>query len=210
MTAERATRPFFATDPVTLAKKLIGQTLVRVLDDGTRLAGVIVETEAYLGGRDKAAHSYKLHRSARNEPMYQQPGAAYVYFTYGMHHCFNVVAGRVDEPVAVLIRALEPTEGESLIRLNRARGDERRADAFRTTDLCSGPGKICQALRIDCSMNGADLAQNPSLFILRTKPRRVADTRLTNTARVGVGSAGRWGSRRLRWYLTASPHVSAR
>lgn len=210
MNAERATRRFFATDPGSLAKKLIGQTLVRVLDDGTRLAGIIVETEAYLGQRDKAAHSYKLHRSARNEPMYAPPGTAYVYFTYGMHHCFNVVAGAIDEPVAVLIRALEPQEGESLIRLNRSRGDERRRENLRISDLCSGPGKLCQALHIDRSLNGVDLAMDPRLFILRTKTRRVADTKLTNTVRVGIDSAGDWKNRRLRWYLTASPHVSVR
>ncbi len=193
---------------VDVARGLLGALLEHDSPQG-RTVGRVVETEAYLARGDGASHSHR-GPTERNASMFLAAGHAYVYRIYGMHHCFNVVAGRVDEPVAVLIRALEPTEGESLIRLNRARGDERRADAFRTTDLCSGPGKICQALRIDCSMNGADLAQNPSLFILRTKPRRVADTRLTNTARVGVGSAGRWGSRRLRWYLTASPHVSAR
>src|SRR5882672_5499226 len=96
-------------DPITLARRLLGQQLVRVLK-GQRLAGIIVETEAYLGAQDRAAHTWNGRRTPRNESMYLPGGHAYVYFTYGNHYCLNVVCGRKDEGVAVLIRALQPME----------------------------------------------------------------------------------------------------
>src|SRR5690349_21341655 len=88
-------RSFYSTGSAQLAQRLIGQRLVRVLDGGTRLAGIIVETEAYVGVKDRAAHSFGGRRTPRNEAMYQQAGTAYVYFTYGMHFCMNVVCGEV-------------------------------------------------------------------------------------------------------------------
>jgi DNA-3-methyladenine glycosylase len=96
-------------DPITVARRLLGQRLVRVTD-GIRLAGTIVEVEAYLGAEDRAAHTFGGRRTARNESMYLPGGHAYIYFTYGAHFCLNVVCGQRDEGVAVLIRALEPTE----------------------------------------------------------------------------------------------------
>ena len=96
----RWSRRDFSAGSVEIAQRLIGSTLVRILDDGTRLSGVIVETEAYLGVEDAAAHSFGGRRTARNEAMYAVGGTSYVYFTYGMHHCVNVVCGGIDEPVA--------------------------------------------------------------------------------------------------------------
>src|SRR4051812_30322018 len=104
---QRVTRAFYRRDPVTLAKALLGQRLVRVLE-GRRLTGIIVETEAYLGISDMAAHTYSGRRTARVASMWLDGGHAYVYFTYGMHYCLNVVAGTAGDPVAVLLRALEP------------------------------------------------------------------------------------------------------
>jgi hypothetical protein len=96
--AQRLPRRFYQRDPVTLARALLGQVLVRVLDDGTRLAGRIVETEAYLGVIDRAAHSYGGRRTARNAAMWGPAGHAYVYFVYGLHHCMNVVAEGPERP----------------------------------------------------------------------------------------------------------------
>ena len=197
----RMPRAAYATEPTDLARALIGQRLVRVLDDGTRLAGTIVETEAYLGEPDRAAHTFGGRRTRRNEAMYARAGTAYVYFTYGMHHCVNIVCGEVDEPVAVLIRALEPTEGLERMAAHRAR-------ARRPRDLCSGPGKLCQALAIDRGLNGIDLTRDGRLFVEIVGDGPIEPGRLVNTPRIGVGSSGDWAHRPLRWALAGCEHVS--
>lgn len=203
----RALRPVdFKHSSDELAQHLIGCKLVRVLEGGVRVAGRIVETEAYLGVRDRAAHSYGGRRTERNEAMYARAGTAYVYFTYGMHHCFNVVCGEVDEPVAVLVRALEPVEG--IDRMHAERGRRRDGSARKDTDLCSGPGKLCRALAIDRDLNGIDLTSDGRLFVESSRDGPIEPARLSKTARVGVDYAGAWSRRRLRWYLTDSPHVS--
>ncbi len=195
----------YDTDAATLARRLLGCLLVRVLDDGTRLSGVIVETEAYLGAPDRASHAFGGRRTARNEAMYGRPGTCYVYFTYGMHFMCNVVCGRRDEPLAVLLRALEPAQGVEVMRRHRAR--RPRARPLGDTDLCSGPGKLCQALAIDRRLNGLDLTTGVDLFIQRSVCPPV-DGQLANTPRIGVDSAGEWARKPLRWFLAASPHVS--
>lgn len=203
----RWVRADFAHDSPTLARRLLGQRLVRVLETGERLAGLIVETEAYLGVPDRAAHSFGGRRTARVEPMYGPPGTAYVYFTYGMHHCFNVVAGRAGEPVAVLVRALAATEGLDAMRTRRSAA--RKGVGLRDTDLCSGPGKLCQALAIDRALTGLDLASDPRLWVERAGPTLPA-SRLVNTVRVGVEGAGDWAGAPLRWHVAGDPHVSRR
>lgn len=201
----RLGRRDYATDPVTLAKSLIGCRLVRALR-GRRLAGIIVETEAYLGVQDRAAHSFGGRRTPRVEPMYAKPGTAYVYFTYGMHHCMNVVAGREGEPVAVLIRALEPIEG--LERMRALRAARRPGARLRDTDLCSGPAKLCEALAIDSDLSAIDLVSDPRLFIEPRCATLEGPIELVNTARIGVGYADEWAAAPLRWFAAANPHVS--
>lgn len=199
-------RRFYARSAEALAVALLGTRLVRVLADGTRLAGRIVETEAYLGVEDRAAHSFGGRRTARNESMYGRPGTAYVYFTYGMHHCFNVVCAREGEPQAVLIRALEPVEGGEVMRRLRS---ARRARSVPDTHLCSGPGRLCQAMGIDREDDGVDLADPTSrLFIIRGAGRLSADESVLNTARIGVAYAGDWADLPLRWCVAGNPHVS--
>ena len=201
---ERLGRAFFARDPVTLAQDLLGVVLVRVLDSGERLSGVIVETEAYLGVKDRAAHAFGGRRTARNESMYGQPGTAYVYFTYGMHHCVNVVCGGVDEPVAVLIRALEPREGLEAMAANRGRV---RAPVV---SLCSGPGKLCQAMAIDRELDGVDLPSDGRLFLEAGADGPINARAVRCGPRIGLGDVGVWASRRLRWWVGDSAHVSVR
>lgn len=192
-------------DPVSLAQALIGCRLVCRTASGTRVSGVIVETEAYLGVEDAAAHSYRGRRTARTEPMYGPPGTAYVYFTYGMHHCFNVVCGEEGEPVAVLIRALRPGEGVALMRRRRGSAARRAADVT----LCAGPGRLCEALGIDRRLTGVDLVTHPRLFIeRRTRASSSVAPALANTRRIGVEYAGEWARRPLRWHLETDPHVS--
>jgi len=197
MSGVRLTRRFYRRDPVTLAKALLGKELVRRLDDGQELSGRIVETEAYLGVRDKAAHSYRGRRTKRNASMYLDGGHAYVYFIYGMHWCFNIVSDRVDVPTAVLVRALEPLAG--IAEMKRRRGKEQ------DVELCSGPAKLTEALAIDRSMDGADLAASDHLFLCRGRRKAAAST----SRRVGVDYAEEWARRRLRFFETGNPNVSS-
>ncbi|MBX9736552.1 MAG: DNA-3-methyladenine glycosylase, partial [Phycisphaerales bacterium] len=148
---DRAGRSFFAIPASELAVTLVGCSLVRVLNDGSRLSGVIVETEAYIGPEDQASHAKGGRRTARNEPMWATPGTSYVYFTYGMHFCMNISANRADHPGAVLIRAIEPREGLQRMRELRSGSRQRRVGAkpMRNVDLCRGPARLCQALAID-------------------------------------------------------------
>ncbi len=189
----------FADDPVTVARRLLAQRLVRVVD-GRRRAGRIVEVEAYLGAADRAAHTFNGRRTKRNQSMYLPGGHAYVYFTYGMHYCLNVVCGSAGDGVAVLLRALEPTEGLELMFA-------RRRKARRATDLCSGPAKLTQALGIDRSLDGTDLRTSEALLIERVSPP-LPRSRIAATKRVGVDYAGHWAARRLRFFVKGNPHVS--
>ncbi len=190
----------FADDPITVAQRLLGQRLVRVINR-QRLAGTIVDVEAYLGAVDAAAHTYRGRRTKRNEAMYLPGGHAYVYFTYGMHHCLNVVCGKVDEGVAVLVRAIEPTEG-------LARMYKNRPSAKLDSDLCSGPAKLTQTLEIDRTLNRTDLRTAGSLFIERVRPRTLPPGRILRTARIGVGYAREWADRPLRFLIKGNSWVS--
>ncbi len=168
---------------------------------GQRLSGRIVEVEAYLGTPDRASHTYNGRRTARNASMWGDGGHAYVYFTYGMHHCMNVVAGHKEMPIAVLIRALEPTQGLAAMH-------QHRPKAKRPTDLCSGPAKLCQAMAIDRNLDGADLTTSNQIFIERTRHRTYSTRQIAATPRIGVGYAKQWAAKPLRFYLKANPHVS--
>ena len=188
----------FSGDPMTVVRNLLGQRLVRV-EGGKRLAGIIVEVEAYLGAVDRAAHTYGGRRTPRNESMYLRGGHVYVYFTYGMHHCMNVVCGERDEGAAVLLRAIEPTEGLDLMFA-------RRTAARRPRDLCSGPGKLTMAFGIDRSQDGLDLRVSRELFI----ERRGGRPTITSTPRLGVDYAGPWAKRRRRCLVRGKFHLSRR
>lgn len=191
---------FYQRDPVTLSRALLGKILVRRLPDGTRLAGRIVEVEAYLGIGDRAAHTFGGRRTPRNESMWKEGGHAYVYFTYGMHYCMNVVAERAEIPTACLIRALEPVEGVEAMR--------RQRRMKREIDLCSGPAKLTQAMKIDRTLDGADLTGDDRLWI--EKGPRVAPARIAVAPRIGVDYAGDWARRLLRFFVKNNPHVSRR
>ena len=175
----RLPRSFYARPTLAVARALLGQSLVRVLDAdgarGQRLAGQIVEVEAYTGADDAASHAHR-GRTARNAPMFGPPGHAYVYFIYGMHWMFNVVAHPQDLPGAVLVRALVPQEGHDIMRAHRG----GRADVI----LTSGPARLAQALAIDGAFSGIDLCSSEQLFIEPGLP--VTDEQVACGPRVGV------------------------
>jgi DNA-3-methyladenine glycosylase len=178
-------RDFYDRDPIAVARELLGMHLVHV-DDGVERVGRIVETEAYLGPHDRAAHSAR-GRTARTEVMFGPPGHAYVYMIYGMHFCMNAVTQPEGVASAVLLRALEPV----------ANVDGRT----------QGPGLLCKALHIDRRQHGLDLT-GPHLFIREppTRPRIV----IVRRPRIGVDYAGHWARRLLRFYVKGSAYVSKR
>lgn len=184
-------RSFYDHDGLWVAPRLLNKVLMH---DG--VAGRIVEVEAYLGSEDPGSHAYR-GMTARNRVMFGPPGHLYVYFTYGMHWCANAVCGPEGTPAAVLVRALAPLAGIERMWACRPR-------ARRETDLCSGPAKLCQALGLDRSFDGADLVtgdRGVTIIDDGTPPPR----RPGRSARIGL-SAGQ--DRRWRWFVAGNPHLS--
>jgi DNA-3-methyladenine glycosylase len=170
-------RAFFDRPTVTVARELLGQRLVHVRN-GRRLAGLITETEAYVGETDQACHA-RVGRTPRTAVMYERPGHAYIYFTYGMHWCLCFVTEPVGFPAAVLVRAMQPLEGVPGMRRRRGPVPEAR--------LTDGPAKLTQAMGIDGKLNGHDLcARGARLYLERARLPRGA--RVLVGPRVGMGA----------------------
>ncbi len=168
-------KEFFLKDAVTLAPALLGCLLRRDTPAGL-ITGIIVETEAYTED-DPASHAFG-GRTDRNWPMFEKGGTAYVYLIYGIHNCFNVTSGTEGSGEAVLIRALQPVEGIGLMKKNRmVRG---------MTDLCSGPGKLCQALSIDRNLSGVSLMNGEIQIQI---PRSAVEFNIAITKRIGITKA---------------------
>lgn len=194
---------YLRSDTLQIARDLIGKLLVVPLETGERVSGMIVETEAYLGEIDKAAHSYKNRRTARNEITYAAGGHAYVFFIYGMYFQFNVVVGAEDSPHVVLIRAVEPFENVEIMRARRL----LKNPAAKMTDknLTSGPGKLCIALDINRRLNGADLlGENIWLEEFKTFPAEV----IKIGKRVGIDYAEEFADKPWRFWLKNNVFVS--
>lgn len=192
-------RAFFLRSATEVARDLLGRYLVRDLG-GERLAVRIVETEAYLGAIDRAAHTWAGLRTARNEAMYLAGGHAYVYFVYGMHFCLNVVTGPAEEAQAVLLRAGEPVIGEERMRLLRGLDG-----VVRPGQLAGGPARLCEALAVDRELNATTLWRG-ELRIAEGEP--VADAAIASGPRVGVDYAGEAAAWELRFAIRENAHVS--
>ncbi len=194
----RLTRSFYTHPTRQLAQALLGCRLVRRWN-GQRLSGLIVEAEAYIGETDLACHA-RFGRTTRNVVMYGKPGLAYVYFTYGMHWMLNVVSEEEHFPAAVLIRALEPQEGIDVMLQHRP--------VPRSIDLCRGPAKLTQALRIDQALNGVDLCNRRSdLWIETGVP--VPARSVMRGPRVGLFTTPEpWKSKPWRYWVKDSLFVS--
>jgi DNA-3-methyladenine glycosylase len=179
---QKLLRAFYDRDTIVVARELLGKYLVHVTN-GVERVGRIVETEAYLGPHDLAAHSAR-GMTPRNQVMFGPPGHAYVYFIYGIYFCMNVVTEREGHASAVLLRALEPVK-------NVARA--------------CGPGLLCRAMEIDRRLNGHDLLSN-DFFIAAPREEEVFKT--VKRPRIGVDYARHWARRHLRFYIAGNPHVS--
>ena len=169
-------REFYRRSGLIVARELIGKKLICKTDEGIA-GGIIIEAEAYMGATDAAAHSYKNRRTSRTEAMFNDGGHAYIYLIYGMYLCFNVVANVVDVPEAILIRALEPTDGIELMKKRRNKNSIK--------DLCSGPGKLTQALGITKAHYNIDLCGD-ELYIETTDLTPEIET----TKRINIDYAG--------------------
>src|SRR3954466_6491861 len=176
-------RSFYQHDTITVARALLGCVLWRRLGREL-LSARLVEVEAYLGANDSASHARRGLRSPRNESMYLEGGHAYVYFTYGMHWCMNVVTQEADTAEAVLLRGAEPLRGIETMR-------ERRPKAKRDRDLMNGPGKLCSALAIDKSLDGEPL--DGSKLWLSPRDIEVREGDIAAWGGVGVGTSGEAG-----------------
>jgi DNA-3-methyladenine glycosylase len=193
---------FYNRKTQKVAQELLGKQLVHINSKGQRLAGIIVEVEAYLGIKDAAAHTFGGRKTPRNEVMWGKGGFAYVYFIYGMHYCINAVTRSTGQPEAVLLRALQCTDGLEIIKKNR----KILKDSKNQINYANGPGKLCQALEIDRSLNGASL-MGKFLFI-EDVGYQVPKAMIVKAARIGVEYSGKSALLPLRYYIKNNIYVS--
>ena len=186
---------FFNRGADIVARELLG-ALVVSRAGGMLTSARIVETEAYLGYRDPASHGYLHRRSERNEALFGPPGSWYVYLSYGIHWCANLVCEAEGTASAVLLRALEPVQGIAIMRERRGRVDDR--------DLCSGPGKLCQALGITRDLDGSMM---PGSEVVVGPATIALPVEVSVTHRIGITKAADWP---LRFLVAGNPHVSGR
>lgn len=211
-----------------LANYLLGKLLIRKID-GNILKGRIVETECYLGGEDKASHSYNGKKTPRNEAMFMPPGTSYVYMTYGIYYCFNISA--TEPGAAVLLRALEPLQGLDYMRSLRNRKETRfisghgnyifcifavkrrdTAKPLKDTELCNGPSKLCMAMNINkMNCNKVNMCASDELYIEKDPCFDDSSITVVKTGRIGIDSAGEeWAKKPLRFYILNNHFVSRR
>ena len=184
-------RRFYARPTLEVARDLLGKELLW-RGSGAPMGGVIVEVEAYLGANDPASHAYR-GETKRNRTMFGEPGHAYVYFTYGMHHCLNVVTEDAGTPHAILLRALAPSTG--LARWREARPD------LPLERIASGPGRLCRALGLDRSHDGLDLVRSA----LTIRERANGPLEVRSGPRIGISRAREMP---YRFWLAHEPAVS--
>ena len=196
----KLTREFYMReDTLQIARDLLGKLLVVPDASGERVSGMIVETEAYLGAIDKAAHSYGMRRTKRTETMFAVGGTVYVFFIYGMYYQFNVVVGAVNTPHAILIRAVEPVENAAIMRVRRGKMPDK--------NLTSGPGKLCLALGIDKRYNNEDLLGNK---VWLEEFRIFSDAEIISGKRIGVDYAEEFAEKHWRFWIKDNLYVSRR
>ena len=195
---KKLSREFYTrADTLQIARELLGKTLVVPDEKGERVAGKIVETEAYCGVEDKAAHSYNNRRTKRTETMFALGGTAYIFFIYGMYYQFNVVTGALDVPHAVLIRAVEPLENIEKMRERRGQMKDR--------NLTSGPGKLCIAFGIDKTFNSLDLLDDQ---VWLEEGAKISDSEIASGKRIGIDYAEEYAEKPWRFWLKGNSVVS--
>ncbi|KAK3090066.1 hypothetical protein FSP39_008911 [Pinctada imbricata] len=203
-TSDRIGSAFYQQDCESLAKALLGKRLVRLTESGERLSGVIVETEAYLGIEDKAAHSYKGKKTEKTAAMFMDPGTAYVYHIYGMYCCMNISSK--GEGAAVLLRSLEAKEGLQTMEKFRSKKPSKK---MKEKDLSNGPSKLCQALSIKKDqINKQDMITSKHIWL--ESDSDIEEEKIVISKRINIGYAEEWIDKPLRFYVLGNPSVSVR
>lgn len=198
-------REFYNRDTIIVAKELLGKIIVHKVN-GQKLSAKIVETEAYMGITDKAAHSYGGRRTSRVEVMYGKPGVSYVFIIYGMYYCFNTVTREEGTPQAVLIRAAEPIQGIDLMAQNRFKKSYNELTKSQIKSLTNGPGKLCGALLIDKSLNGEDLCGD-KLYIEEMESENFD---IVSSKRINIDYAEEAKDYLWRFYIEGNKYVSVK
>lgn len=196
-------RGFYSRNAVIVAKELLGKVLVHKIGR-QEISARIIETEAYMGIEDKAAHSYGGRRTPRVEVMYGGPGFSYVFIVYGMHYCLNIVTMEEGNPQAVLIRAVEPAGGIDLMAQNRFGKPYAQLTGSEVNGLTNGPGKLCKALQIDKNLNGEDLCGN-KLYVQEGKDENFTTV---SSKRIGIDYAQEAKDFLWRFYIKNNKYVS--
>lgn len=201
---KKLSREFYNRNTLIVAQELLGKYLVNRFED-YQLVGKIVETEAYIGAIDKAAHCYNYKRTNRNSVMFGPPGYAYVFSLYGMYNAMNVVTEEEGEPAAVLIRGLEPVEGIEIMSHNRYRKSLSNLSKREMMGLSDGPGKLCIAMNITKDYYGEDLTGD-NLFV--TEEERDDLSKIASSKRINIDYAEEARDFMWRFYFVGNPFVS--
>lgn len=199
-------KSFYKQGALDLAKDLLGKTLVRKVD-GRVLKGKIVETEAYIGEIDKASHAYNGRRTERTEPLFHEGGIAYVYFIYGLYHCFNVISGEKDKGEGVLIRAVEPLNEFDYISQKRFKKDFAELSNAKKKTLTNGPSKLCMAYSIDKGDNYKKLYEYGDFYIENSNENNFE---IIESKRIGIDYAEEAIDFLWRFYIKDNIYVSVK
>jgi len=186
---DRLKREFYTRDTLLVAKELLGKYIVRKIGERF-LVGKIVETEAYIGPKDKASHSYQWKVTKRNLAEFLEGGHIYIYLCYGMYWQLNITTSKIGTPECVLIRAIEP--------INK----------FKIKNLTNGPGKLCKWIKLDKSFYGEDLVTSKRVWL--EKGEKILASKIVATKRIGIDYAGPWKHKPWRFYIKNNPFVSVK
>lgn len=197
---KKLSRKFFTRDAIIVAKELLGKYLIHNYRD-VKLSGKIVETEVYTGPEDKASHGYQNKMTERNKAEFYVGGHIYIYLVYGIYWQLNITTGKAGVPECVLIRALEPKNGIEIMK------KYRREENIK--NLTSGPGKLCNAMRLDRSCYGLDICKSKEIYI-EDRGEKVREEDIVSAKRIGIDYAGEWRDRLLRFYIKDNIFVSKR
>lgn len=204
----RLDKEFYKRDTRVVAEELLGKILVRKIN-GRLLKGRIVETEAYIGEIDKACHAYGGKRTQRTELLYGEPGLAYVYFIYGLYHCFNLITEREGYASGVLVRAVEPLEEIETICELRFKKAYKELSRYEKKNISNGPSKLCMAMNITKAENGVQTIRSDELYVEEPSEEYKLDKfEIVKSKRVGIDYAEEARDFLWRYYIKGNPYVS--